>query len=250
MPSELQGPAKGHARRSRRTRWMVVGVEAVVATLGVGVAAWPGLVAEHDRRAEFMPGVRRQVDYATTAAAGHEVYLPRAWTHDLSTYPGYATFLPEGGLYSSGQLGDLWLLVTQFDAAAITAEDAGISTTPETLCEPTGPEGVEARNPHSPAKAARTYRSYCYAVPGHRARIRIQVWKRAAGLDPSLDLAVALPEDGRMLDVAASGRAVPVDDPAAWAADFIEGLAEFDPSAYSAEDVYQAERAAGHFNDA
>jgi hypothetical protein len=34
----------------------------------------------------------------------------------------------------------------------------------------------------------------CYAVPGHLARIRIEVWSRAAGLDPSLDLALALPD--------------------------------------------------------
>jgi hypothetical protein len=50
--------------------------------------------------------------------------------------------------------------------------------------------------------------------------------------------------------VSAIGRTVPVHDPVGWAADFIEGLAEFDPSAHSVEDVYEAERDAGYFGDA
>ena len=221
----------------------------MTAALGAGVAIGPGFIKEHERRAEYLPGVLEQVDYATTAAKGHTVYLPQPWTRELATYPNFSTFVPEGGLYSSGKLDDLWLSVTQFDADAITADEAEVSATPETLCAPTGPEGVEASNPDAPAKAARTYRSYCYAVPGHLARIRMEVWSRAAGLDPSLDLALALPEEGRILNVSAIDRAVPVDDPVGWAAEFIEGLAEFDPSAHSAEEVYEAERDAGYFGD-
>lgn len=248
MPHHPPGRPRGRAHRAGRRRLWAVATVAALAALGAGlVTVGPGLVEEHERRAEYLPVVRKDVEYATTSAAGHTVYLPPEWTRDLSHYPEYATFLPEGGLFSSGHLGGLWMLVSQFDADALRGRDA--ATTPEALCDPTGPGGAEGRSPHATGKAAKTYRYYCYAVPGHDARLKIRVWKAAADLDPDLELELAVPEDGRIMNVSASDADVPVDDPVAWAAHFIDDLAEFDPAAYSAEEVYEAHRDAGHYED-
>ncbi|HET6918208.1 MAG TPA: hypothetical protein VFI46_01955, partial [Jiangellaceae bacterium] len=63
-----------------------------------------------------------------------KLYTPEPWVKDLTTYPGFTTTAPEGGLTSYGYLDEKWLTISQFDADALTAIDKNVSATPRTLC--------------------------------------------------------------------------------------------------------------------
>ncbi len=68
-----------------------------------------------------------------------------------------------------------------------------------------------------------------------------------------VDLATALPEDGRILDAGhyekdPAAVADLVADPTDWAGDVLDSLTVLDPSRYAAEDIYSAEKDAGRFD--
>jgi hypothetical protein len=68
-----------------------------------------------------------------------------------------------------------------------------------------------------------------------------------------VDLATTLPEDGRILNAGhyekdPAGVRGLVADPTGWARNVLDSLTEYDPSQYSAEDIYSAEKDAGRFD--
>ena len=121
----------------------------------------------------------------------------------MTTYPGFTTTAPEGGVTSSGYLDGRWLIVSQFDADALTAADKEVSATRRHCAALTGPAGTD-----SSFKALSGDRvkvdTVCLDVPGHQARVRMIVY--LADGDAMVDLATTLPEEGRILDAQGTTR--------------------------------------------
>lgn len=172
-----------------------------------------------------------------------KLYTPEPWVKDLTTYPGFTTTAPEGGLTSYGYLDEKWLTISQFDADALTAIDKNVSATPRTLCRLIGPAGTDAS-----LKAASGDRvkilTVCLDVPGHHARVRVIVY--LADGDAMVQLATTLFEDGRILNARhyekdPAAVADPVADPTGWAGEVLTSLTTFAPSQYAAEDIYSAQ---------
>ncbi|MFC4783874.1 hypothetical protein ACT8ZV_05335 [Nocardioides sp. MAHUQ-72] len=220
----------------------------MVVAAGVGAVLYVHAAQAPDR--EQLDRIQEDIDYVTRAAAGHTLYTPEPWVTDLTTYPGFTTTAPEGGVTSSGYLDGKWLIVSQFDADALTAADKDVSATPQTLCKPTGPSGTDSSFKALSGDRVRI-RTVCLDVPGHPARVRVVVYLDDG--DAMADLATTLPEDGRVLnaghyekDPAAVGELVA--DPTDWAGEVLDSLSVLDPSQYAAEDIYSAEEAAGRFD--
>ena len=215
----------------------------------VAAGGWAGLYL-HAARAgdrEQVDRIQKDLDYVAGAAHGHVLYTPERWVEEPTTYPGFSTLVPEGGVEASGVLDGRWLIVKQFDADALTPADKGVSDTPETLCELTGPAGFDRTFKAASGKRVKVH-TVCLDVPGHNARVRVDAYPHDG--DALVDLAAALPEDGRILD-AGFYEKVPaavedlVADPTAWAQELLDSLTGFDASRYSAEEILSAEKDAG-----
>ena len=235
----------GSTRRRTAANFSLAG--AVVAA-GVGAVLY--FHAAQAPKREQIDEIQKDMDYVASAAEGHTLYTPEPWVKDLTTYPGFSTTAPEGGVTSSGYLDGKWLIVSQFDANALTAADKNVSATPHTLCRLTGPAGTDSS--FKAASGARVkIRTVCLDVPGHRARVRVIVYLDDD--DAMVDLATTLPEDGRILNAGHYAKdpaavAELVSDSTGWAGEVLTSLTSFDPSPYTAEDIYSAEKAAGRFD--
>lgn len=252
LPVEAAGPAAGAGfRRPGSTRHRTAAAFSLaVAAVAAGVGTVLYLHAAQAPKRELIDDIQADLDYVESVAAGHTLYAPEPWVEDLTTYPGFSTTAPEGGVTSSGYLDGKWLIVSQFDGDALTAADQGVSATPHTLCELTGPEGTASSFEALSGDRVQVH-TVCLDVPGHQARVRVIEY--LDDHDARVDLATALPEDGRILnaghyekDPAAVGDLLA--DPTGWAGEVLTSLTRFDPDRYAAEDIYSAEKEAGRFD--
>jgi hypothetical protein len=222
----------------RRVATLLLAAAVVVA--GIGAAAY--LYASQAPKREQVDRIQEDLDYLATAARDHALYAPEAWVDDLTTVPGFSTSVPAGGVSAYGHLGGRWMNVSQFDADAVT-EDTGY--TPQTLCELTGPGGVDRTSARGKKVKVR---SVCLDVPGQEARVRVAVFPEDG--DALTYLSTTLPEEGRVLtaefyqdDPAAVDDLL--DDPTSWAVELLASLTVLDPSRYTAQEIYAAEKDAG-----
>ena len=227
--------------------WRAAAHSLAAAVVVVGI--WAGLYL-HAARAqdrEQVDRIQKDLDYVAGAAHGHVLYTPERWVEEPTTYPGFSTLVPVGGVVSSGALDGRWLIVKQFDADALSPADKGVSDTPGTLCELTGPAGIARTFRAASGKRVKVH-TVCLDVPGHDARVRVDAYPHDR--DALVDLAATLPEDGRILN-AGFYEKVPaavddlVADPTAWAEELLDSLTVIDASRYSAEEIYSAEKDAG-----
>jgi hypothetical protein len=233
---------------TRRRRAARFSLAAAVVVAGLGAAL--SLHAAQATKREQINQIQKDLDYVASAAEGHTLYTPEPWVKDLTTFPGFTTTAPEGGVTSSGYLDGKWLIVSQFDADALTAADKDVSTTPQTLCTLTGPAGTDSSFEALSGDRVKVH-TVCLDVPDHQARVRVIVYLEDG--DAMVELAATLPEGGRILnaghyekDPAAVGDLVA--DPTGWAGEVLDSLTVFDPSQYAAEDIYSAEKDAGRFD--
>jgi hypothetical protein len=240
----VRRPSRG-ARRQRTAKFSLA---AVAVAAGIGTVFY--LHAAQGPKQEQIDQIQRDLDYVASAAEGHTLYAPEPWLKDLTTYPRFTTTVPEGGITSSGYLNEEWLIVAQFNADALTAADKGVSATRQTLCKPTGAAGTDSSFKALSGDRVKVH-TVCLDVPGYPARVRVTVYLDDG--DAKVDLATALPEDGRSLnaghyekDPAAVGDLVA--DPTGWAGKVLDSLTVFDPSQYAATDIYSAEKDAGRFD--
>lgn len=241
-------PTRAGEGRTRRRRVAKLSLAAVAVALGVGAALYVHAALAPDP--ETMHRIQKDLDYLADAAEGHTLYTPEPWLEDPETYPGYATTLPEGGLTSSGFFEGQWLITSQFDADALTAADHNISTTPQTLCKLTGPGGADSSFKAMSGDRQKIH-TVCLDVPGHPARVRVIVYRDDG--EAMVDLAAALPEPGRIFDAGHYEKdpaAVDelVADPTVWAGELLDSLTPLDPSQYTAEDIYEAQKKAGRYD--
>ena len=252
LPVDTAEPAAGPTARNpgstRVRRPAKFSLAAAVVAAGAGVV--PYLHAAQAPKREQIDRIQKDLDYVASAAEGHTLYTPEPWVKDLTTYPGFTTTTPEGGVESSGNVDGKWLLVSQFDADALTAADKNVSATPHTLCKLTGPAGTDSSFKAQSGNRVKVHTA-CLDVPGLQARVRVVVYRDDH--DALVDLAAALPEDGRILNAGYYEKdpsAVDdlVADPTGWAGEFLASLTIVDPSPYTAEDIYSAQKEAGRFD--
>jgi hypothetical protein len=234
LPVEAAEPGAAPTVRkpssTRRRRAAKFSLAAVLVAAGVGAVLY--LHAAQAPKREQIDQIQKDLDYVASAADGHTLYTPEPWVKDLTTCPGFTTTAPEGGVTSSGYLDGRWLIVSQFDADALTAADKDVSATPQTLCKLTGPAGTDSSFKALSGDRVKVH-TVCFDVPGHQARVRVIVYLDEG--DAMVDLATTLPEDGRILnaghyekDPAAVGDLVA--DPTGWAGEVLESLTVLDPS--------------------
>ena len=242
------GPGVRKPGSTRRRGVAKFSLAAAVVAVGVGAVLY--VHAAQAPKREQIGQIQEDLDYVASASEGHTLYTPEPWVEDVTTYPGFTTTVPLGGVTSSGYLDGRWLVVSQFDADALTAADKDVSATPQTLCNLTGPAGTDSSFKAQSGDRVKVH-TVCLAVSGYHARVRVIVYPDDG--DAMVDLATTLPEEGRILnaghyekDPAAVGDLVA--DPSGWAAEVLDSLTVFDPSRYAAEDIYSAEKAAGRFD--
>ena len=215
------------------------------ATVALGAAAVSYVYSAQAPQRDQVDRIQKDLDYVASVAEVHALYAPEAWIDDLTTVPGFSTTVPKGGVSAYGDLDGRWTNISQFDAAAVTS-DTGYTL--QTLCELTSPAGVDRT--WKGGKKAKVH-TVCLDIPGQEARVRVDTFPEDG--DALAYLSAELPERGRILtaefhqaDLAAVDDLLA--DPTAWAVELLTGLTVLDPSRYTAEEIYSAEKDAGQID--